>query len=156
MDFDIAYLERVKIQAEILLPLFRRLREELGEPRACELIRAAVHDYATELGQSIAGAHAGTSLARLKAAVPVFTAGDALDIETLRDDADELSFNVRGCRYAEYFQALGEPLLGAMLTCEIDPPMTAAIGADLSLDRKQTLMQGGSLCDFRWKLESSA
>ncbi|MGD9601041.1 MAG: L-2-amino-thiazoline-4-carboxylic acid hydrolase [Gammaproteobacteria bacterium] len=145
------YLERVKIQAEILIPLFRRLRAELGDERACALVRAAVAEFATGLGQRLREGD-GTPLTRLKRMVPAFTAGNALDIEPLTDDARELRFNVRGCRYAEYFQSIGEPLLGAMLTCEMDPPMTDGIGDGLRLERTQTLLKGGTHCDFRWSV----
>ena len=150
---QIGYFDRVKIQAEILLPLFRRLREEIGEARACELVRDAVREFATTFGASVRREASGTSLDKLRTLIPGFAAGNALTVEPVRDDAEELRFNVRGCRYAEYFHALGEPLLGAMLTCEIDPPMTDAIGHDLGLDRSQTLMSGGSHCDFRWHLK---
>ncbi len=148
---QLPYLERVKIQSEILLPLYRQLREELGEARAASLLRAAVREYAADLGAAVARSSAGSSLDKLRTLLPAFTAGDALDVEPLVDSAEELSINVRGCRYAEYFKALGEPEFGAMLTCEIDPPMTRAIGEDLDLERSQTIMGGGSHCDFRWK-----
>lgn len=153
MEPTLPYLERVKIQAEIMVPLFRRLKAELGEERACAIVRAAVQDYATAFGKAIADRHEGSSLEKLKAAVPVFTAGKALDVEPLENSATKLTFNVRGCRYAEYFQAIGEPLLGAMLTCEIDPTMTAAIGSDLKLERSQTILTGGNHCDFHWSMD---
>lgn len=146
------YLERVKIQSEILLPLFRRLREELGHDRACELLRAAVREYAEGLGKRAAAAAHGTSLDKLRSLMPAFSAGDALGVEMLVDEAQALSLNVRRCEYANYFKALGEPEFGAMLTCEIDAPMTAAISEDLTLARTQTVMGGASHCDFRWKL----
>ena len=55
------------------------------------------------------------------------------------------------CKYAEFFHELGEPELGKILTCEIDPPMTKAIGANLDLERTQTRMGNASHCDFHWK-----
>jgi hypothetical protein len=145
------YLERVKIQSEILLPLFRRLRAELGSERANALLRAAVREYAESLGRSTAGV-AGTSLDRLRSLLPAFTAGNALGIEPIANDARALALDVRRCEYANYFHALGEPEFGAMLTCELDPPMTAAVGDDLALVRTQTVMGGASHCDFRWTL----
>ena len=38
---DLPYIERVKIQSEILLPLYKRLRKELGEDKANEIKRKA-------------------------------------------------------------------------------------------------------------------
>lgn len=146
------YIERVKIQSEILLPLFRRLREEIGKERASELLREAVNEYAESLGKSVADANEGNSLQKLETIMPIFTAENALDVEPLVHDEKELKLNVRRCAYAAHFKALGEPEFGAMLTCEIDPPMTKAIGADLTLNRTQTIMRGGSHCDFQWKL----
>lgn len=147
------YIERVKIQSEILLPLYKRLREEIGKERAAELLRAAVKEYATELGASVAKSAGGTSLDKMRSMMPAFAAADALEVEPLDDTASELNLNVRRCGYAAYFKELGEPEFGAMITCEIDPPMTRAIGEDLDLKRSQTIMSGGSHCDFRWTLK---
>jgi len=149
VDDSMSYLERVKIQAEILVPLFRRLREELGDELACALVRGAVAEFAKGLGQRLRQAE-GAPLVRLKRMVPAFTADNALDIEPVADEPGELRFNVHGCRYADYFREIGEPLLGALLTCEMDPPMTEGIGDGLTLERSQTILTGGSHCDFRW------
>ncbi|MEB2285231.1 MAG: hypothetical protein B6D46_07505 [Polyangiaceae bacterium UTPRO1] len=150
---SLSYLERVKIQSEILLPFFRRVRQELGAARADELLRAAVQEFAAGLAAAAAENAPGSSLDKLRSLLPMFAAGEALDMEPLVDDARELSLDVRGCRYAEHFRALGEPEFGAMVTCELDPILTRALGADLTLERTQTIMQGGSHCDFRWRLE---
>jgi len=150
MSDPMPYLERVKIQTEILLPLFRLMREELGNDKACELLRSAVQEYATTLGESIALQFQGTSLEKLKAVAPVFAAAEALDIEPVEDSERHFFMNVSRCKYAEYFKELGEPEFGAMLTCEIDAPMTRGIGADVNLERSQTIMSGGTQCDFRW------
>jgi len=148
---QLSYLERVKIQSEILLPLYRRLRDEIGEERAAELLRASVNEYATSLGESVSDAPQGSSLDKLRTLMPAFAAS-ALGIEPLVDNDKEFTMNVRGCKYAEHFKALGEAKFGAMITCEIDPPLTKAIGDDLTLDRTQTIMGGGTQCDFKWKL----
>ncbi|MGE0484606.1 MAG: L-2-amino-thiazoline-4-carboxylic acid hydrolase [Gammaproteobacteria bacterium] len=147
----IAYLDRVKIQCEILLPLYRRLRAEIGEARAAELLRAAVDEYARGVGAAAAAATPGHPLDTLRSLMPMFTAGEALEVEPLANDDETLAMNVRRCKYAEYFQALGETEFGAMITCEMDPPMTAGIGDALELQRSQTLLKGGTHCDFRWR-----
>ena len=148
---QLSYLERVKIQSEILLPLYRRLRDEIGEQRAAELLRASVKEYATNLGQSVADSAQGSSLDKLRTLMPSFSA-NALQIEPLVDNETEFTLNVRGCKYAEHFKSLGETDFGAMLTCDVDPPLTEAIGSDLTLDRTETIMSGGKQCDFKWKL----
>ena len=146
------YLERVKIQSEILLPLYRRLRETLGEEQAASLLREAVADFGRQMGEQIAEASNAPTLDKLRGLLPAFMAGDALDVEPLADNDTEIKLNVRGCRYAEYFRSIGEPEFGAMLTCEIDPPMTTGIDKSLTLERTQTWMSTNKPCDFRWKL----
>ncbi|MBL6954718.1 MAG: L-2-amino-thiazoline-4-carboxylic acid hydrolase [Alphaproteobacteria bacterium] len=145
------YLERAKIQAEILLPLFRLLKVEIGEERAGALLRAAVDEFATALGAEIGAQGEGTSLEKMQSAFRMFMADEALVLEPVAHTANELSVNIRGCKYAEYFQDLGEAAFGAMLVCGIDPPMTAAVGPDLSLERTRTIMAGDSHCDFCFK-----
>ena len=144
------YLERAKIQAEILIPLYRRLKAEIGAARAREMLKEAVEEFAGGLGREIAQGPGTNSLDKLRNAVPMFTAGDALEIETLDQSETRMSFNVRHCKYAEFFRELGDAEVGKLMVCGIDPPMTAAIGPDLKLERTQTLMEGADHCDFRW------
>ncbi len=145
------YLDRVKIQTEILLPLFRRMRDELGNERACELLRGAVHEYSTTLGEELAQSNEHAPLEKIRGMIPIFAADNAVAVDALADTDDELTFNVTKCKYAEYFHDLGEPEFGAILTCEIDPPLTKAIGAGLTLERTQTRMSNAGHCDFSWK-----
>ena len=144
------YIERVKIQAEILLPLYRRLKDEIGPDRARELLSEAVNEFATEFGRSIGRNEGSNSLEKLRKAVRMFTAGDAIEIEPVEESDTVMAFNVRRCRYAELFRKLGDREFGRLMVCGIDPPMTAGIGSDLKLERTQTMMEGADHCDFRW------
>lgn len=148
---QLAYLDRVKIQSEILLPFYQRVRAELGAARAATLLREAVREYGLALGETMSKAIPGESVAQVKAMMPLFTAGDALDVEPVADTATEFSVNVRGCRYADFFKALGEPEFGAMLTCEADIPMMETFTSEVTMERTQTILTGGSHCDFRWR-----
>jgi hypothetical protein len=62
-----------------------------------------------------------------------------------------LHIDVTSCRFAEFFRALGEPELGALLVCHADFDIAAAAGGEVSLDRSQTIMQGAPSCTFRYK-----
>ena len=64
--------------------------------------------------------------------------------------ADRLEFNVTRCQYAEYFQSLGLPELGALFHCSRDFAMVEGFSPELKLERTQTLMQGASHCNFRY------
>jgi hypothetical protein len=46
---------------------------------------------------------------------------------------------------------LGEPDHGFLLVCNSDFPFAEGLGRDIKLTRTQTLMQGASHCDFRYK-----
>lgn len=152
LPFDhLPFFERMQIQTEILLPLFRQLREELGNERACEMLRTAVSEYAKSFGESIRASDNGSSIEKLQKATPIFAACDALEVEVTAATDEEFTFNVVKCRYAEYFHELGEPEFGAILTCELDPKMTKAIDSNLIFERTQTIMDNASHCDFCWK-----
>lgn len=68
--------------------------------------------------------------------------GEDVDVEYLRDDAEALDFNVAGCRSAQFFLQLGEPELGAILTCEIADHVAAVAYPEVELSRPQTRMSG--------------
>lgn len=151
---DLSYLDRVKVQCEILLPFFQRVRDEIGAERAAALLRDAVREYGLAMGANMSQAIPGESVAQVKAMMPMFAAGNALDVEPVADTPAEFSVNVRGCRYADYFKALNEREFGAMITCEADIPMMETFTSTVTMERTQTIMKGASHCDFRWRAKS--
>jgi L-2-amino-thiazoline-4-carboxylic acid hydrolase len=66
---------------------------------------------------------------------------------------DTFELNVTGCRYAEFYQELGAPELGFLLTCSADFPFAEGFGGEVELTRTQTIMQGADHCDFRYRLK---
>jgi len=68
-----------------------------------------------------------------------------------RHDKEALEFDITHCRFAEFFRALGEPELGALLICETDFDIAAAGSGEVSFTRDQTIMQGAPSCMFRYK-----
>ena len=81
----------------------------------------------------------------------MWAGGGGLDIEVLDQTDDRLAFNVTRCRYAEFFKELGLEDLGCLIHCSRDHAMVAGFNDDLELTRSQTIMQGGSCCDFRFR-----
>jgi hypothetical protein len=59
-------------------------------------------------------------------------------VEMLRHDKEALEFDITHCRFAEFFRALGEPELGALLICETDFDIAAA-GDGLKIDDLEDL-----------------
>jgi hypothetical protein len=81
----------------------------------------------------------------------VWSGGGSLEIQPLTRSADKLEFNVTRCKYAEFYQDLGLPELGALFHCSRDFAMVEGFNPGLALERTQTLMQGASHCDFRFR-----
>jgi hypothetical protein len=76
---------------------------------------------------------------------------DALDYRVIEQSQNAFEFDVTGCRYAQFYQELGEPELGFLLVCSADFPMAEGFGPDKKFMRTQTVMQGASHCDFRYR-----
>ena len=151
---DIPFIEQVKIQAQMLVPLVKTLRAELGEEQANALVRKALGDYFRKFGhewwQQLGPSTGGEKMDTVWEA---FSSGDALDYEVLKKTPDAYEVNVTGCRYAKFYKELGEPDLGFLLVCSQDFPLTEGFGPDIQLTRTQTIMQGASHCDFRFLLK---
>jgi hypothetical protein len=146
----IPVIERAKIQAQVLVPLIKALQAELGEERANLLVRRALGDVYRRLGEqwwrSKQSRHVGETLAFAS-----FAKGDALDYSVRAQSEDTFEVDVTGCRYAQFYKELGEPELGFLLVCSSDFPFAEGLGSNIKLTRTQTIMQGASHCDFRYK-----
>jgi L-2-amino-thiazoline-4-carboxylic acid hydrolase len=150
----IPLLERVKIQAQVLVPLIRNLQAELGEERANAMVRRALSDLYRRFGDEWWQSRPTSDLGEnMDAAFRTFGGGAALDYEVLRKTPDAFDVNVTRCRYAEFYKALGVPELGFLLTCSADFDMAEGYGADVRLTRTKTIMQGATHCDFRYVLQ---
>ena len=135
----ITVIERVKIQAQVLVPLVKALQAELGEERANALVRKTLGDIFRRLGDNMASA------------VASWARGDALDYRVRAQSQDIYEVDVTGCRYAQFYKELGEPELGFLLACGQDFSFTEGLGSGIKLTRTQTIMQGASHCDFRYR-----
>jgi len=151
---DVPVIERVKIQAEVLVPLVRTLQTELGEERANAIVRKALGDLYRKLGERLSRLQESRDLgANMASAFGKFAAGDALDYDVVKQTPDAFEVNVTGCRYAKFYKEMDAPELGFLLTCSSDFPMAEGFGPDTQLTRTQTIMQGASHCDFRYALK---
>jgi len=152
---DISVMDRAKIQAQVLLPLIRALREEIGEERTSEILRSALDEASREQIQAEAQQLEGTPLEKFEAMMRRSGADNVsqIEMEMLETTPETLAFNVRACKYAELFTALGEPELGAMLLCAGDFHVAAVAGPDVQFSRSQTLMQGATHCDFCYRVK---
>ncbi len=111
LDSKIPYLERVKIQSEVLVPILEHLRVELGDSRANELIYKALRDWSREAFREAGSRKRGDALEKWKQLTEEVDVliGDNVDFETVREDSEAWDFNVTGCRYAQFFEILENP-----------------------------------------------
>ena len=152
IDPRLSLLDKTRIQAQVLVPVLRALRAELGKEKADAIVRDALRDWSKQLfaavGESVDGSPR-RKWAAMQTALTEITERE-VTFEMIRHDKEALEFDVTHCRFAEFFRALGEPDLGALLVCATDFDIVAAGGVDVSLRRDQTLMQGGPNCTVRY------
>ncbi|MCK1626871.1 L-2-amino-thiazoline-4-carboxylic acid hydrolase [Bradyrhizobium sp. 147] len=148
----IPVIEQVKIQAQVLVPLVQALQAELGKERANALVRKALGDVYRRLGEQWWRAKESTHVGENTAlAFASFAEGDAVEYNVRAQSQDTYEIDVTGCRYAQFYKELGEPELGFLLVCSSDFPFAEGFGPDIKLTRTQTIMQGASHCDFRYR-----
>ncbi len=151
---DIPLIEQVKIQAQVLVPLVRALQAELGEEQAAAIVRKALGDLYRTYGERWWRTQGADNLGETMALTfKRFAAGDALTYTVVQQTPDAFDADVTECRFAKFYKEIGAPELGFLLTCSADFSMTEGFGADVQLTRTQTIMQGASHCDFRYRLK---
>jgi hypothetical protein len=151
---DIPLIEQVKIQAQVLVPLVKSLQAELGEERANAIVRKALGDLYRKYGEKWWRAQGERNLGeKMASAFDGFAAGGAMNYEVVKQAPDVFEVNVTECGYAKFYNAIGVPELGFLLTCSADFGMAEGYGAGVQFTRTQTIMQGASHCDFRYALK---
>ena len=149
-------LARRRIEAEILKPVYEELKAEVGVERARDIIARAVRRAAIAAGKTFAqNTRGGTSLDSFRDIQPLWTKDGALEVETLRATSSNYDFNVRRCRYAETYAAMGLSEIGALLSCNRDGAFCEGYDARFRLQRTQTIMEGADHCDFRFTLDEN-
>lgn len=156
-DTDLTLLAEVKLQARVLLPVIKAIRERLGRAEADKLIEDALRDWSRDLHKRIGAEKGGSARqqwdgiwADMRPRI-----GDAIHREMLEDSDTIREYNVTRCAYAEFFKALGEPELGKFLLCDIDFDIAEVGAPDIEFKRTQTIMSGASHCDFRYRFNPS-
>lgn len=146
-------IEQVKIQAQVLVPLIKALREEIGVERANKLVRKVLAGHFRKLGEA-SWRRLGTEGAekKIERTWKSFAAGDALGYQVLKSSPEAFELNITECQYAKFYKELGEPELGFLLVCSQDDAFFEGYEG-VRLKRTQTIMQGASHCDFRYRLE---
>lgn len=153
VDPEISLLDKTRIQAQVLVPVLRALRAELGDDKANAIVSDALRGWSKQLFAAIGDSIEGSprrKWATMRSALDAVTARE-VEFEVLRQDKEALDIDVTHCRFAEFFRALGEPDLGSLLVCATDVDILAPSDGAVNLERAQTIMRGAPRCTFRYK-----
>lgn len=153
LNARIGVLTRREVEARILAPIIDALGAEFGRTRVVEIVRDTIIDVARKQGTILAGQMGGNSLDAFADSLEFWKQDGALETNVLEQNREVFSFNVTRCRYAEMYRALGIPELGAVLSCNRDASLIEGFNGEVEFERTQTLMQGASHCDFRYRLK---
>ncbi len=148
---SLTLLHQREIEAKIVGPLIRGFAAEIGTEKTLEVVRSVIVNLAHEAGADLAGRLGEASLEAFARGIDRWTEGGALEMEILEQTPERLSFNVTRCKYAEMYRALGLADLGGSLSCRRDFALIEGFNTGISLERTQTLMEGATYCDFRFR-----
>lgn len=154
-DIPTAYMQWVKSQADVLMPLLRHLRAELGEEKANALVYPVLRNYMKKWTSKFASKESENPIENF------FKTSDMLeemfegdvDYDILKNDDENFDLNVTRCLYAAFFRQLGEPELGSILVCEVDDHIAELSAPAVKLSRTDTIMKGGAHCPFRYRFD---
>lgn len=151
---ELPMLERRRIEAEIIKPIYEALVARFGETAAREILTAAIRQSAIAQGRALAAEGGGkTDLDSFADLVPRWQKGEALEIAVRRRDATRFEFDVTRCRYAEMYRAMDLGAIGDILSCNRDGTFCEGYDDRIKLTRTQTIMGGAPHCDFRYRFE---
>jgi hypothetical protein len=152
---EIGVLKRREIEARILAPMIEALGAEFGRERVIEIVTGVIVEIARRQGRALAERQGGSGLAEFLSGQEPWLRGGALQIEGVEATETRLQYNVTRCQYAEMYRALGIPELGAVLSCGRDGALGEGFNPAMKLTRSQTIMEGASHCDFRYRLDGA-
>ncbi len=147
----VGVLTRREIEARILAPVVDALGRRFGRDEVVAIVRDVVAGIAREQGRAMAASRGDASLGSFAETLGPWTKDDALRLQVIDQSPGHLAFDVTRCRYAEMYRALGIPQLGEVLSCQRDAALIEGFNPDVTLTRTQTIMQGATCCDFRYR-----
>jgi predicted ArsR family transcriptional regulator len=152
LNARLGVLTRREVEARLLKPIIDALGEVFGRDEVLAVVRDTIVRIAREQGAALSRQMGGNSLEHFVDSLSYWTKDDALQIDVIEESAKILSFNVTRCCYAELYESLGIRNIGTILSCTRDFAMVEGFNPNISLNRTQTIMEGASYCDFRYRL----
>ncbi|EHK78000.1 L-2-amino-thiazoline-4-carboxylic acid hydrolase [Sinorhizobium meliloti CCNWSX0020] len=156
MDGEIGILARRRIEAGIIAPIYEEMRRQIGEEKARSILDTAIRKAAIKAGKDFtAKTPGGTTLRTFQDLQDLWTQDDALVIEVTKATDEEFHYNVKRCRYAETYREMGLGHIGHLLSCNRDGVFCVGYDPRITLERTQTVMEGASHCDFKYRFHEN-
>jgi hypothetical protein len=156
----ISKLDEIKAEAQVLIPVLKAARAELGEEFANRLVFGALRAWGRERFKQIGSGIPGTSKERYEAIKNLDglrIRENDLQFEILKWDPEAIEYDVSRCIFADFFRQLGEPELGAILVCDSDVYLVEEVtDPEVEYKRTQSIMEGADFCDIRWRIKTNA
>ena len=152
---EIPTLTKRKLQAQVIGPIYAEMVAQVGEEKASAILDAAIRKAAIAEGKEFAKKAPGgvTSMADFVKLYELWTADDALEVKVLEANDTTFNFDVVRCKYAETYKEMGLGKIGHLLSCNRDGTFCQGYDPAITLERKQTIMEGASCCTFRYRYE---
>jgi hypothetical protein len=155
MSTELPTLTKRRLQAQVIGPIFAEMVAEIGEEKASKILDSAIRKAAIAEGRMFADkAGSETSMASFIKLYELWTADGALEMEVLKADDTSFDFDITRCRYAETYKEMGLGKIGHLLSCNRDGTFCQGYDANITLERKQTIMEGAPCCTFRYRYNS--
>ena len=150
---EIPTLTKRRLQAQVIGPIYFEMVAAIGEEKASAILDAAIRKAAIAEGKEFArrAPRGTTSMADFIKLYELWTADGALEMKVLEAGAEKFDFDITRCRYAEAYTEMGLGKIGHLLSCNRDGTFCQGYDPNISLERKQTIMQGASSCTFRYR-----
>jgi hypothetical protein len=153
---EIGVLKRREIEARLLSPIVDALGEKFGRQEVLAVVRDVVIEIARRQGRELASSQGKNDLQLFGGALEAWSRDGALQLRILDQNESVLNFDVTRCRYAELYRSLGIEELGSILSCARDASFIEGFNGEIALERKHTILQGSSACDFRFSQRTPA
>jgi hypothetical protein len=155
---QIPTLTKRRLQAQVIGAIHAEMVERLGAEEAGAILDTAIRKAAVAEGREFAAREPGgiTSMAGFIRLYALWTADDALEMKVLHADEQRFDFDITRCRYAETYREMGLGHIGHLMSCNRDGTFCQGYDKRITLERKQTIMQGATCCTFRYRWEPTA
>ena len=113
-------INRRQVETLILGPMLKAFQSEIGVEKTNEIARTVITNLAREQGEQFAKDIGSNQLEDYASNKDAWRRNGTLEIEVIKSNNREYSFNVTRCKYAELYTELGYPDLGEIFSCTRD------------------------------------